>query len=534
MKLPLVDLIVLLVYLAGVVALGCWFVRKSRTSEQFMKAAGSLPGWAVGLSIFGTFLSSMTFLGVPGKAYGGNWNALVFSFSLPIAALIAVRVFVPFYRRSGEISAYHHLEARFGPWARSFAVICYLLTQIARAGAILYLVSLALSALTGWDTATIIIVTGVVVTLYTLLGGIEAVIWTDVAQSLVLLAGAVMVTVLLLLGMPEGPSQALRIAADADKFSLGGFGIDFTKPTFWVVLLFGLFINLKNFGIDQNYVQRYHAARSEAEAVRSVWLGALLYVPVSLLFFFIGSLLFSYYQVHPEMLREVNRQAAERKLADVKGEIPPHEYRQRLEATIAELKPADVGDQVFPHFIRSKLPQGVAGLLIAAIFAAAMSSIDTSLNSSATVILSDFYQRYVDPEPDERRRMLVLYTTTLSVGVLGTSGALALIGVDSILDTWWQLEGIFTGGMLGLFLLGLIARRAGSPAAAIGVTIGLLVIVWMTFYRTIENLPESEQWLRNPLHANMTVVVGTLTIFLVGLIVSRLFPSGHEKGDILL
>ena len=178
MKLPTADIIVLLVYLAGVVGFGCWFVRRSRTTEGFMAAGRSLPGWAVGLSIFGTYVSSISFLALPGKAYGANWNAFVFSLSLPLAAWLAVRYFVPFYRKTGEISAYHHLEHRFGAWARTYAVLCYLLTQLVRMGAIMYLVGLALEPLTGLSPATLVLATGVLVTVYTLLGGIEAVIWT--------------------------------------------------------------------------------------------------------------------------------------------------------------------------------------------------------------------------------------------------------------------------------------------------------------------------------------------------------------------
>ncbi len=149
-RLPLIDILVLLAYLAGVVGFGCWFVRKSRSTDEFMAAGRSLPGWAVGLSIFGTYVSSISFLANPGKSYGGNWNPFVFSLSLPIAAWVAVRYFVPFYRAGGQISAYHHLEHRFGPWARTYAVICYLLTQLARMGTIMYLVALALAPLTGW------------------------------------------------------------------------------------------------------------------------------------------------------------------------------------------------------------------------------------------------------------------------------------------------------------------------------------------------------------------------------------------------
>ena len=488
-RLPGIDIAVLAIYLAAVVGLGAWFARRNRTSAHFMAASGTLPGWAVGLSIFGTYLSSNTFIGVPGKAFGGNWNAFVFSLTLPLAAWVAVKWFVPFYRGSGEISAYHHLEKRFGPWARTYALACYLLTQLARVGAILFGVSLALHALTGWSLPVIIIGAGLAVTFYTLLGGIEAVIWTDVIQSLVLLVGAVVIAVLLIVDHPHGASEALHIAAGADKFSLGSFAADFTQSTFWVVLLFGLFINLNNFGIDQSFVQRYHAARDDASAKRSVWLGALLYVPVSALFFLIGSLLFSYYEASPALLQEL--QAAH---------------------------PDGFADKVLPHFIVHKLPAGVAGLLLAAICAAAMSSIDTSLNSSATVTLKDFFQRHLKRGENETDALKILRGATLAWGILGTGVALAMMGQKSLLDAWWKLSGIFAGGMLGLFLLGLIARKADNASALTGVAIGVLVICWMTFNKA-GWIPEN---LRSPFHANMITVIGTLTIFLVGILMSQL------------
>jgi SSS family solute:Na+ symporter len=507
------------------IGFGCWFVRKSGTTSEFMAAGGALPGWAVGMSIFGTFLSSNTFLGNPGKSYAGNYNAYVFTLSLPVAAWIAAKYFVPFYRRSGEISAYHHLEERFGLWARTYAMVCYVLSQIARMGTIMFGVALGLSALTGWDVASIIVVTGVLVTLYTLLGGIEAVIWTDVVQSFVLMGGALLIFVLLLFNMPDGPTQALAIAADEGKLSLGSWRVDFTHSTVWVVFFFGLFINLTNFGIDQSFVQRYHTADSEQAAARSIWIGVVLYVPISLLFFAIGSALFSYYQTQPEMIGEVKLQVAAQELG-----VSP--FSQEAIAKAEQLQPEDYGDKVLPHFIANGLPTGLAGLLIAAIFAAAMSSIDTSLNSSATVFLKDIYERYVDRDVSERRAMLVLRSATILIGVIGTAIAVILIGQKSILDAWWKLQGIFAGGMLGLFLLGMVARTAKARtakartakggAALIAVLIGILVIGWMTFYPAIEDQPN---WLRNPLHTNMTIVIGTLTIFLVGLLGSRLVSA---------
>jgi len=357
-QLPVADIVVLVAYILGVVGLGCYFVRKSRDTEHFMAAGRSLPGWAVGLSIFGTYLSSNTFIGYPGIAYGGTWNRFVFSLSLPLAAWIAVKWFVPFYRKSGEISAYHHLERRFGPWARSYALACYLLMQVARMGAVMFGVAIALDALTGWGMAPIIIAMGALVTLYTLLGGIEAVIWTDVAQSIVLVVGAVVVAVMLLVGMPGGPRTVLDTGLHFGKFSLGSFGPSLSESTFWVVLLYGIFANLKNFGIDQSFVQRYRAARDEAAAGRSVWMAALLYIPISLLFLFIGTCLFAYYQ-HPSntrLIAEIKRDVAAERLAGERDELDADAYARKLDETAAGLGSKDIGAPLLHR------PQAAAGL----------------------------------------------------------------------------------------------------------------------------------------------------------------------------
>lgn len=484
-SLPVTDIIVLLVYLAGTMTLGLWFGRKGLNTDQFMAAGRKIPAWAVGLSIFGTYVSSISFLALPGKAFATNWNAFAFSLSIPLTTWIAVKYFVPFYRKSGEVSAYQHLEHRFGPWARTYAVVCYLLTQLARMGTILYLLALALAPLTGWSMVTIILCAGLLVVVYTLVGGMEAVIWTDVMQSIVFIVGAAACVLILLAGMPGGPGQLFTIAADNHKFSLGSFGAELSRATFWVVLLNGLFINLQNFGIDQSYVQRYQTAKTERAAVRSVWLGALLYLPVSAIFFFIGTGLFSFYAARPELLGAVD----------------------------AANKP----DSVFPHFIVAQLPIGLTGLVIASIFAAAQSTVSSSINCSATLILCDFYKRHFNTAATERQSMRVLRIASLFVGLAGTGMALAMMEIKSALDTWWSLASIFSGGMLGLFLLGLLSR-AGNRAAAIGVATGVLMITWMTF---------SPKWtgdlerFRSPFHTLLIVVVSTLTILVIGLLTSR-------------
>ncbi|MDA7633002.1 sodium:solute symporter [bacterium] len=494
-SLRLVDLIVLVVYLGGIFGLGCWLSRRSRGTDQFMAAGRSLSGWVVGLSIFGTYMSSIGFLGNPGKSFSGNWNPWVFGLSLPLAAWVAARYFIPVYRSGSEVSAYFHLEQRFGPWARNYALVCYLLTQLARMGTILYLVALALAPLTGWSVTTIIFLTGLMVTIYTLLGGIEAVIWTDVIQSIVLTLGAVLCAGLLLFGMPEGPGQLFEIAREHNKFSLGSFGLSLSEPTFWMILIYGFFINLQNFGIDQSFVQRYITAKSDRDARFSVWVGALLFPPIAAILFFIGTGLFAFYTAQPELLpASVNA-----------GEKP---------------------DAVFPHFIVTQLPLGVTGLLIASIFAAAMSSVDTSLNSSATLFLRDIYQRYIRPNAGERESMRVLHVTTLVWGLAGTVTALAMIRVKSALDAWWNLSGIFSGGMLGIFLLGLISVKAKNPAAIIATLIGILSIVWLSLAKP-GIWPESLSAMHSPFHPFMTIILGTTIIVLLGGALGMLF---HPKS----
>ena len=481
------DLVVLVGYFAVTMAIGLVLHRRSRSVQAYAAADRSLPGWLTGLSILGTYVSSISFLALPGKAFASNWNSFVFSLSLPLATWIAVRWFLPFYRRAGHLSAYEHLEARFGAWARVYASTCYLLTQLARMGAVMYLMALPLNVLLGWNIYWIILVTGVSVTLYTFIGGIVAVIWTDAIQTIVLIAGAVTCAILMLQGLPGGPAQVFELAAEHEKFSLGSFGTSLAEPTFWVVLAYGLVINLQNFGIDQNYVQRYLAASSDREARKSVWLGGLLYVPLSAVFFFIGTALFAYYLVQPDAL--------------------PPEYRDPARS-----------DSVFPYFIVTVLPPGITGLLIAAVFAAAMSTVSSSLNSSATVILNDYYQRLVRPAATEQQAMRFLYCTTVIWGVLGTVIALAMTHVRSALDAWWLLAGIFGGGTLGLFLLGFLSRRASGRAALIGVAAGVTVILWMTLSPRWAGWPEA---LRSPFHGFLIIVFGTAAILGVGYVAGR-------------
>lgn len=484
------DILIFFIVSGATVLFGASFFRKNTSTSAYTSGEKKIPAWVAGLSIFATYVSSISFLALPGKTYQSNWNAFVFSLSIPLAAWIAVRFFIPLYRMVGSVSAYQYLESRFGLWARVYAASCYLLTQWMRTGAILLLLAIPLQTAFGWNQSWIILVTGLTVTAYAMMGGIRAVIWTDALQALILITGAVVVTFLLVFRIPGGIMEVFRIGTQGEKFDPGSFGASLSESTFWVVLVYGLFINLQNFGIDQNYIQRYMVTGTESGAKKSAWMGSMLYIPVSLLFCFIGTALYAYYNAYPDLL-------------------PP------------ELKGPGAADQVFPYFIVHDLPAGFTGLLVAALFAAGMSTISTSINSSATILLTDFYKKFILAEPGNKKEMRVLYLSSLWVGLAGICIALSLQGVKSILDAWWALASVFSGGMLGLFLLGYLSDRTSSRHALVGVIAGVISIVWLSLSPL---LLKGGPWsaFANPFHPNLTIVFGTSVIFLTGFLLSYL------------
>lgn len=488
------DLAIIGLYLLSMIGVGIYFARKNKSSEQFTTASGQIPGWALGLSFYATFLSAITFLGDPGKSFGSNWNPFVFSLSIPLAAIMATKLFVPFYRNGEAISAYSHLEERFGAWARTYAMVCFIMTQLARMGTIFYGLALTINALTGIQMEGIILVSGLVIICYTVLGGMEAVIWTEVIQAILKTLGALLI--LAIITNQIGFSHVIEIGQRDEKFSLGSFAPDLTTSSFWVILSYGFFINLTNFGIDQNYIQRYHTARNTQDAAKSIWLCVIYYVPVSFLFFFIGTALYAYYDINPALILELKQQVA-------------LEKNLSMEA----LKATDYADRVLPFFMKTQIPKGLLGILLAALLSAGMSTMSSGMNSSATVFLKDIYLRYVRPDLSPKKQLRVLLISTVVMGCLGIVFGISMIGVKSLLDVWWKLSGIFAGGMLGIFLLGFLAKQVSNTAAKIAAIIGVLVIAWMSFK---DLLPEAYQ---SPFDSKMTVVVGTLTIVGLGVFV---------------
>ena len=479
-----IDLAIIVAYLVGTTLFGCsfYFRKDSGNARNFMAGGGRIPGWVLALSIFATYVSSISFLALPAKAYLSNWNVLVLSFSIPIAAGIAAIWFVPFYRKFTSVSAYSFLEERFGFWSRAYASGCFLLMQSVRSGMILFLLALLLKSLLGFSIPTVILVVGLSTVVYSMLGGLQAVVWTDAIQAILLIGGALVCLVVLGATLPDGLFSGLSTAFDAGKFSHGSFSLkDWSSETFWVTFIYGVFLNLQNFGIDQSYTQRYVAAKSDREAVRSMFSGAMLYLPVSAVFVAIGTLLWVWVQAHP-------------------GAVPPE--------VVAK------SDAVFPWFIVNQLPTGVTGLLVAAIIAAAMSTVSATLNSGATVLLEDYRKRFAKGEVPAASQMRFLRGSTVVIGCFSMGVALAVMNVTSVLTTWWAVQSVFSGGMLGLFLLGAFARRTGRVQAAVATVLGILVVLWIVFGQTITCGHQI-------VHMNLAMVLGTLTLVFIGAVLPR-------------
>ena len=480
-----VDLSVIVVYLLATVAFGCSFFFRGKGGEggdrAFMTGGGRLPTWAIALSVFATHVSSISFLALPEGAYGPDcWRGWVNSITVPIATFVAAVWFIPFYRRSTDVSAYSFLERRYGTWARIYSSLCFLVMQSARSGVILLLLAILINQLLGIPCEAIIVVTGVLTMLYAMMGGFAAVVWADAIQSIILIGGTLVCVVCLFLFTPDVAANA-KAAFDAGKLSLGSLSFsDWTSNTFWVLFFYGICINLQNFGVDQCYTQRYVAAKSEKAAARSIWGSACLYVPVTLLFTAIGTMLWMYNRANP-------------------GEIP-----EGIRAAA-----------VFPWFIVHKLPTGVSGLLVAAIIAAAMSTIAATLNSGSTVLLEDYWKRFAPNRSNERSNLVFLRTMTVALAVISVAIALGVVWCTkdtTILSAWWTIQGVASGGMLGLFLLSVVSRRSRGFAAAVATALGLLTVAYVALGQQFFPLPVV-------LNKNLSIVLGTIVLVTVGFVI---------------
>jgi len=503
-----IDIVILAGYCAVLVCMGVYFRKRCRTADEFMVAGRSIPAWAAGLAVMSAYTSSISYIATPGMAFDSNWHPIIFSICIIPVAWLVCRYAVPYYRKTQLISVYSFLEDRLGGWGRSYAALSFLLYMIGRMAVILYLVSMLIARLfpTSGEfqteiLATVIIVIGLITIVYTLLGGMEAVVWTDVMQSVVMIVGVLFCVVVLTREIFSGPEPLVQAAIDNNKFSIGSWDFSLLSRgsdslrTVWVMIIFGLTENLRNLMADQNYVQKYSSVPTEREAKKSIWMAMLIYIPLTAIFLYIGTALFAFYSGSDEL----------------------------AQAGITK------GDQVFPHFIATQLPAGLKGLIIAAIVAAAMSTVDSALNCSSTVLLLDFYKRYLRPDLGERGSFVFLRLATVVWGLLGTGFALLMIRAEEALNVWWQISGIFGGGILGLFILSLLKVKLKLWQGLVAISVSVLAIIWGTFAR---DLPEKWQWAQCNIDKIIIGAVGTAALMAValvfGLLNRNLYPSENR------
>ena len=461
MNFALLDWLLLAFYLAGMVLIGIFFSGKQISTKEFFLGGRRFKSLAVSLSVLGTSLSAITFLGVPGFVVQRDWSTLFASLMGFPAALIVAWLFVPFFYNLRLTSMYDYLQRRFDTRTAALGGVLFLLLRGVLAGIAIFAPSLALCAVTGWNLTLCIVVSGLMTVIYTTLGGISAVIWTEIIQVVVLLAGAMLVLFKLTQQLPGGVTDWVAQAAEASKFNLFDFRFSTVELTFWGSVIGGLFYNVAFYGVDQVMVQRYLASNSLRQARKSLFLQAAYLLPSILVFFVVGTLLYLFVE----------------------------RYRSLFPETLT-------GDQILPYYIVRFLPVGLPGLLVAAIYAAAMSTLSGVLNSLATISVNDFYKRFWKPNETESHYVRLSRRLTIAWGTLAILTALVVGHIDP--SVWMQsikAGGLLMGPMLGMFLLGMLTDRSTPAAAFWGCLVGVaaslvaglasaLQLFWLTLFGT--------------------------------------------------
>ena len=495
-SLHFVDYLIIGASLVLSVGVGVRFAKAQSTTAKYFAAGRNVPVWAIGLSIFATLISSITFLAYPGDGFAGNWVRLVQGLMVPIVVLLGIGFIVPMYRKVIGLSAYEYFERRFGYLARLYASLAFVLAQFAGMGSVFFLLALAVSSMTGIGVVTVVLVLGLVVTVVTLLGGMEAVIWLDVIQGVLLILGGLVTLLVIAVKLDGGLGQVFTIAAAENKVSLGSFDWNLVELTFWVMAINGIFYAVQKYGTDQTMVQRYLTARSDKEAIRASIGGVLMVVPVWVLFMFIGTALYAFYQGQASL---------------------PDGLR---------------ADAVFPHFILNEMPVGVIGLIIAALLAAAISSLDSDLNCLAAVAVDDYYKK-LRPRSSELQRVRVgkIVVTLSGLGSIVVALIYVAAGDAVVLATVFALYAIFSGGIAGMFLLGIFVPRVNREGLYVGIGVCVLFTAVALLTSTEFSLGgEPRIWLDlGPLnytqHNYMLGVYSHIVLFGVAWAASYFFPA---------
>ena len=478
------DWAVIVFYLALVIGIGGYFYLRERrqSTSDFFVGGRSIPFWAAGISLYATNTSSISFIAIPAKAFETNWQYMTNNLIAVVGLMFVAVWIVPLLRRLNLMSVFSYLETRFHPAIRMLAsALCIAMQVGARMSVILFLPALAIATITGISVALSVVLMGVFTIIYTAMGGMKAVIWTDVVQVIVKMGGAIFAIGFIIWHIPGGAPEFWDVATANQKMKTFDFSFDLTKATVWGFIFLVLFDVVLTFPKDQVLMQRTLSTPSDKEAGRSIWAFAAIMIPGGLVFYSIGTALFVYYKAHPE----------------------------RLNPTLPI-------DATFPLFIAAELPTGVTGLIVAGIFAAAMATLSSIMNSVATLVSVDFYERLVKA-PDQRRSVLFAEITTVVVGLVGIGLALLMSRYDihSLFDVSIELAGLLGGGFAGSYTLGMFTRRANSPGVAIGIgcSIVLTFVAW---------------WL-DLVHPYFYLAISILLSIVIGYLASLCFPAPQRS-----
>ncbi|MCX8066073.1 MAG: sodium/solute symporter [Candidatus Hydrogenedentes bacterium] len=508
-RFTLIDWIVLVVYFASMAAMGPLLAHRGRSTERYFLGGRSYPGWLLGLTMFATSISSITFVAYPADAYKTAYLRFLLCLMLPFGIYLADKIFLPFYRQAKIVSAFEYLEARFGTGTRVYAASAFIVGQIIRISLILYLVSLLVYEMTHLNPYLCVFIGGIVTSFYTVLGGIEAVIWTDFIQSFLLWGGGFVCFGVVLYHIPGGLGTVIREAWADGKFMLGDlntatgqlepapWGFSLTEKTILMMLIVGLSQWLTEYSSNQNVIQKYVAAKSPKDAFQAIWICCLCSVPTWGFFMFLGTSLYVFFKLFPDP----NAQAM------LTGQMK--------------------AEQILPYFVVKFLPTGLSGLVIAGVLAAAMSSLSSSINAISAVSIVDIYKRHIMKDKQDSHYVKAAKIVSLISSILMIIGALFLLVAQSktLQDTATKLGAIFGGGLLGLYVLGFMTTRGDGRSVGVGI---ILTIIFSTYISLIElklinkglflGLGLSEKlsaWLAQPIDTYYAGILGHAILFLI-------------------
>ncbi|MDB5708332.1 MAG: sodium:solute symporter [Sphingomonas bacterium] len=476
--LDLLDWTIIVIYMAAMLGVGGYMYRRAKlnSTSDFFLGSRSIPFWAAGVSMFAGNTSSISYLAIPAKAFETNWEYMTSKIVTVVGLMFVAIWVVPALRRLNLVSVFNYLEQRFHPAIRMLAsALCIAMHVGGRMGVVLFLPALAIGTITGFNVIGCICILGVCTIIYTALGGMRAVVWTDFIQVIVLMGGALFAIGFIVwsLGFPAIEHAAMA----SDKTHLVNTSFDFTQPTLWGFLILILFDTVLTFPKDQILMQRALATSSDKNAGRSIWLFAAVLLPGGFVFYIIGTVLFAYYQAHP-------------------GRLDP-------------LLPIDA---VFPSFIGMELPHGVTGLIIAGLFAAAMGTLSGTINSVATLLSVDFYEKF-SKDPTQKKTVRFAEWMTVLVGVVGIGLAVLLSQLDihSLLDLSIELFGVLGGSCAGAYTLGMFTRRANAAGVGIGIVAASVVTLAASIFQLV--------------HPYFYLAIAIFVSIAVGYVASLFFPA---------